>query len=291
MTRAPSPRVRPLETLHAWDGGEAVRLPPRLARLYGALRMRRATAQPFVYSNFVSSLDGVVSFNVKGHESGGDISGFAADDRMVMGLLRALADAVVIGAGTLAADRRHLWTSAAIYPPLAREFAALRRALGLAATPCNVVVTGSGRVDLSLPIFASGDVPALIVTTPEGATRIAAERVPSALEVRAVRSRRGAIAPAAILDVVRRLCGARRVLVEGGPRLVGDFYAARLVDEQFLTLSPQFVGRESGDARLSLVMGKLFAPGHGRWGELRDVRRGGDRLFLRYAFARRVRRG
>ena len=89
-------------------------------------------------------------------------------------------------------------------------------------------------------------------------------------------------------------CGGGRILVEGGPRLLGDFYAARLVDEQFLTLAPQIVGRDRDDRRFSLVMGQLFAPGDGRWAVLNDVRRGGDLLFLRYAFAgsaRPARRG
>ncbi len=59
-------------------------------------------------SNFVTTLDGVVSLQVKGHDGGGDISGFNADDRMVMGLLRAVADAVVLGAGSLDADPTRL---------------------------------------------------------------------------------------------------------------------------------------------------------------------------------------
>jgi riboflavin biosynthesis pyrimidine reductase len=75
------------------------------------------------------------------------------------------------------------------------------------------------------------------------------------------------------------------ILVEGGPRLLGDFYAERLVDEQFLTLAPQIAGRDDGDRRLSLVMGKMFAPRDPLWGNLIDVRRGGGHLFLRYAFS------
>jgi riboflavin biosynthesis pyrimidine reductase len=287
----PATPLRPLQTLHALAGGERVPLPPRLARLYGALRMPRAGARPYVYSNFVSSLDGVVSLNVPGHASGGDISGFSAADRMVMGVLRACADAIVIGTGTLAADRSHVWTPDAIFPSLARDFARVREALGLAAVPRNVVVSGSGRVDLALPIFASGKVPATVITTAAGAARIARGRPPAGLDVRVARGRPGgALTPRAILEAVRRASGATRILVEGGPTLLGDFYAARLVDEQFLTLAPQFVGRTAADPRLSLAMGHLFPPGHGRWAELRDARRGGDLLFLRYAFARGARR-
>jgi riboflavin biosynthesis pyrimidine reductase len=283
----PAAPLRPLETLRAFAGGETVPLPPCLANLHGALRMPRRSPRPYVYSNFVSSLDGVVSLNVAGHASGGDISGFSALDRMVMGVLRSLADAIVIGTGTLAAAHSQLWTAEAIFPPLARDYAKLRSALGLAPAPFHVVVSGSGRVDLGLPIFASGAVPAMIVTTAAGAARIARRRIPAGLIVRVERGRPGGdLTPRAILACVRRECAARRILVEGGPTLLGDFYAARLVDEQFLTLAPQFVGRAAGDARLSLAMGHLFTPGHGRWGTLREVRRGGDLLFLRYAFAR-----
>ena len=69
------------------------------------------TEGPHVVSNFVTSLDGVVSLGVAGQAGGGPISGFNAHDRMVMGLLRALADAVVVGAGTLRSVPEHLWTA------------------------------------------------------------------------------------------------------------------------------------------------------------------------------------
>ena len=67
--------------------------------------------------------------------------------------------------------------------------------------------------------------------------------------------------------------------------MLGDFYAEGLVDEQFLNLAPQIAGRKAGDRRLSLVMGKTFAPRHALWGTLIDIRRGSRHLFLRYSFA------
>ena len=76
----------------------------------------------------------------------------------------------------------------------------------------------------------------------------------------------------------------KRILVEGGPRLLGSFYQERLVGEQFLTLASQIAGRDAGDGRLSLVMGKTFAPRDPLWGTLTDVRRGHSDLFLRYSF-------
>ena len=94
----------------------------------------------------------------------------------------------------------------------------------------------------------------------------------------------GSIPASAILDVVCRVSAGKLILVEGGPRLLGAFYAERLIDEQFLTIAPQIAGRDVGDKRLSLVMGKRFAPRDALWGNLIDVRRGSSHLFLRYSF-------
>jgi riboflavin biosynthesis pyrimidine reductase len=254
MPRPGPATLAPLKTLFEAKRGKVLPLPPKLARLYGCLRMPLPRSRPHVFSNFVTTLDGVVSLNAKGHASGADISGFSAQDRMVMGLLRAIADVVIIGSGTLDADRRHVWTAEAIFPELADEYRRLSKALGKRGAPLNVIVSGSGGIDLRLPVFASGKVPALIVTT------------------------------SAILDEVCRVNPGKLILVEGGPRLLGDFYAERLVDEQFLTLAPQIAGRDAGDRRLSLVMGKAFAPRDPLWGTLIDVRRGGSHLFLRYSF-------
>lgn len=283
--RQPDPAVlAPLETLFETKRGKVLPLPPKLARLYGRLRMPLPRSHPHVFSNFVTTLDGVVSLNAKGHASGGDISGFSAQDRMVMGLLRAIVDVVIIGSGTLGADRRHVWTAEAIFPDLADEYRRLRKALGKGAAPLNVIVSGSGGVDLRLPVFASGKVQALIVTTTAGAKRLGKQRAPDSVEIRAIHCSAGAIPASAILEEVCRVSPGKLILVEGGPRLLGDFYAAHLIDEQFLTLAPQIAGRDAGDRRLSLVMGKAFAPRGAPWGNLIDVRRGGSHLFLRYSF-------
>lgn len=277
------PTLAPLETLYEAKRGKALSLPPRLARLYGRLRMPLARARPYVISNFVTTLDGVVSLNEKGHASGGDISGFSAQDRMVMGLLRSIADVVIVGAGTLGVDRNHVWTAERICPGLADEYRRLRAALGKRGPPLMVVVSGSGRLDLSLPVFVSGEMRALIVTTAAGAKRLRKQRAPGSVEIRAVRSG-GAIRARSILDQVRRASAGKLILVEGGPRLLGDFYTDHVLDEQFLTLAPQIAGRNIGDRRLSLVMGRTFAPRIPLWGSLIDLKRGKSHLFLRYSF-------
>ena len=284
-TRQPSINISPLKTLLEWERGSILPLPPKLLRRYGVCRMAPTRARFHVYSNFVSSLDGIVSLQAPGHSGGGDISGFDAQDRMVMGLLRAAADVVIVGSGTLAADPRHVWTPDAICPELADDYRRLEQALVKPAPSLNVVVSAGGRVNLGWPVFASGRVPALVVTTTAGAKRLLKQRVPKSVQIRAIRRGAGEISAGAILEELSHVACGKRILVEGGPRLLGTFYQERLIDEQFLTQAPQIAGRDIGDARLSLVMGKTFAPLHPLWGTLIDARRGDRLLFLRYSFS------
>jgi riboflavin biosynthesis pyrimidine reductase len=283
-TMAATADLKALRLLFAAQRGRLLPLPPRLTRLYGDFRMPSSGSGPRIFSNFVSTMDGVVSLHTKGHLGGGDISGFNSQDRMVMGLLRAVADVVIVGSGTFDADRRHVWTPAAIFPPLARDYQKLRRAMSRNAALLNVVVTTSGNIDLQSPVFTSGRVRAVIVTTPAGAKRLGRKKPPERVEIRPVRAAGGEIGARAIIEEIMRVQSGKRILIEGGPRLLASFYDQGLIDEQFLTLAPQIAGRLADDGRLSLVMGKTFAPRAPLWGTLVDARRGDKLLFLRYAF-------
>ncbi len=175
-------------------------------------------------------------------------------------------------------------TPEAICPELAADYRRLRTAVGSAAAALKVVVSAGGRLDLDSPAFTALNGPLLIVTTRAGAKRLSRQKSPALVEVRAVGGKAGMIAAGDILEQISRLVSPDRVLVEGGPRLLGSFYAQKLIDEQFLTLSPQLAGREVDDGRFSLIMGALFAPEQPRWGTLVDVRRSRSHLFLRYFF-------
>jgi riboflavin biosynthesis pyrimidine reductase len=280
---------RSLRTLLESTNGRALPLPQKLSRLYGTFRLPVPRAGAHVYSNFVSTLDGIVSLQVKGHSGGGDISGFSAEDRMVMGLLRAAADAVIVGSGTLAADPKHVWTAQAICPELANDYRRLESALGKRAPALNVIVSAFGTVDLRLPVFASGTVPVMVITTVPGEKQLRKRKVPDSVQIRAIRRRAGEIPAVEILAEVNRAMAGKRILVEGGPRLLATFYKERLIDEQFLSLASQLAGREMGDARMGLVMGKTFAPRDPLWGRLTDARLGRRLLFLRYSFRNELR--
>jgi riboflavin biosynthesis pyrimidine reductase len=274
--------LNPLQTLFDAAAGVEIPLPEELARLYGSLRFTDAAGRPWVIGNFVSTLDGVAAFDDPRYGGGAQISGSNAHDHMVMGLLRAVAGAVVSGAGTLRAEPKHIWTSRHIYRPLAAAYAALRTTLGLAPDPLNVFVTARGDVDLGLPVFASGEVPVLIVTTSQGAQTLRRQTVPARVHIDAV-SEGQSVAAADVLVSIGRIWPARLVLVEGGPRLMSAFFYEHKLDELFLTIAPQVAGRAGGD-RPGFVAGRLFAPDDPRWGRLVSVRRAESHLLLRYAF-------
>lgn len=83
---------------------------------------------------------------------------------------------------------------------------------------------------------------------------------------------------------VCRVSRGKMIIVEGGSRLLGDFYAELLLEEQFLSLAPRVAGCNADDRRLGIVMGTTFAPHEALRGALIDLRRGSRHLFLRYSF-------
>ena len=263
--------LEPFEVLYEAAALPAYKLPIDLQRLYGRLGF----STPVVYSNFVSSLDGVVTLGSK-PSAGSIISGKVPADRFLMGLLRACADAVVIGAGTMRGTPGHLWTPAHVYPDLATEFTALRSALGRAMEPQLVVVTASGDIDAAHPALVRG---AIVLTTADGAKAIG-HRLPSTCEVVAMGKGKGIEVGEAIAELRNR--GFRVLLTEGGPHLVGQLIEGGLLDEAFLTVSPVIAGRQDGDKRLGMVEGVELLPDHGVWSSLLSARRHGDHLFLRY---------
>ena len=275
--------LTPLESLFEMKRGAALPLPPDLTHLYGRLAFPLHPDRAHVIGNFVTTLDGVVALNEPGHAGGGEISGSNQHDRMLMGLLRTISDAVIVGAGTLRSVPKHRWTAQHIYPPLAGEYQKLRTSLGKPTPPLNVIVTTHGAIDLDLPVFQSNEVPVLIVTTTQGEERIRAQNLHPFVQLSAIQNN-GPLSAQAILQEVNHFRQCELILVEGGPQLMGYFFADHALDELFLTLAPQIAGREGEVERPGLAMGKRFAPEDPLWGNLVSVKRGESHLFLRYAF-------
>jgi len=243
---------------------------PLLAAYGGGLGFER----PRLFANFVASLDGVVALP-GGGDSGQVVSGKSDADRFVMGMLRACADAVIVGAGTFRRSPGHLWHPEAIYPKGAAWFAEARRRLGLAAHPKLVLVTASGAIDAGAPAMRD----AVIVTGRDGERQLRSS-LPEGAEL-AVLGTEG-VEPAALVAMLRGR-GLQLLLTEGGPSFFAELLAAGLVDELFLTSSPKVFGRFGNDGRKSLADGRDLG---GVALELAGVRRHGSHLFLRYVRGR-----
>lgn len=276
--------LTPLNSLFDISQGPALPLPPDLVVFYEKLQLPLPGNRPYLIGNLVTTLDGVVSLNVPGKEGGKDISGANVPDRMVMGLLRAVTDVVLIGAGTMRAAPGHLWTAQFIHPPLAESYAALRQALGKTQPPLLVVVTASGKLNLHERAFSSGETPALIITTPRGAEQLDTHTLPSTVKVLPLEDDgSGRLGGRAVVQALQADHPHDLILVEGGPHFLGSLLADQYLDELFLTLAPQLAGRGTGVERISLVEGQLLAPNQPRWGNLVSLKRSESHLFLRYA--------
>ncbi|WP_229866898.1 pyrimidine reductase family protein [Streptomyces gelaticus] len=178
---------------------------------------------PWLRANMVSTLDGAAQHDGRSQP----IS--CASDMRIFGTLRGLADVVLAGAETVRLEGYR--------PARARDaFAARRAAAGQGPAPAIAVVSGSLDLDFSLPLFTEPLVPTLVLTgagAPQG--RIDEARRAGAEVVIAGEASR--VDPArAVRELADR--GLKRLLTEGGPRLLGQFVAAGVLDELCLTLSP-----------------------------------------------------
>jgi len=264
-------------------------LPAQLRNLYdGDLQFPLASRwTPYVIGNFVSTLDGVVSFQIKGRSDGSTISGSDPADRFIMGLLRASADAVMVGARTVHdAGPNGLWIPEYTYPDARDLFTEYRlEVLHKPKYPLVVIVSGTGRLDLQRAVFRKPEAGVLIVTTAAGQKELMAAggaKLPS-VRIRALEEEvGGGIGPTEILRCLSSEFAVTTLLHEGGPRLFGQFLKAGLVNELFLTLSPQVAGRSPQSSRPAFMQGAEFLPETAPWFQLLTVKQNGEHLYLRY---------
>ncbi|WP_367123773.1 pyrimidine reductase family protein [Streptomyces phytohabitans] len=183
-----------------------------------------AAPRRWLRANMVGSLDGAA------HHGGRSKPLSSAADMRVFGVLRALADVVVVGAGTV----RHEGYRPARSRP---AFAARRAAAGQGPAPAIAVVSGSLRLDFGRPLFTEPAVPTLVLTGAAApADRVAAARA-AGVEV-LVAGEGEDVDPARVVGVLAER-GLTRQLTEGGPRLLGQFAAAGVLDELCLAVSPR----------------------------------------------------
>lgn len=208
-------------------------------------------------ANMVASLDGAAQRDERSAGLGGP-----ADRRLFL-LLRGLADAVLVGAGTVRAEG---------YGPVrpTGDWGGVRA--GRPPVPPLAIVSRSLDIDFDAPVFAEAEARTIVLT--------AASADP--VRLKAARERADVIVagaetldfPAAVAALAAR--GHRRLLCEGGPGVLAQVVAAGLLDELCLTLSPQLLG---GNPARILAGPPVPVPAEL---SLADVLRDDDFLFLRY---------
>jgi riboflavin biosynthesis pyrimidine reductase len=187
-----------------------------------------------VRGNMIASVDGAIE--VKGRSGG--LSGAA--DRLIFTVLRSLADVILVGAGTARAEK---------YGKATRVWPQLR--LGRPAMPPIAVVTRSLDLDLDSQLI-TGEGPRTILLT----TNQAKERRELAAENADVIIAGDDSVPASAAIEKLTSLGHRRILVEGGPTLLGQLAAADLLHELCVTTSPLLEGGHSPGRMLRAASGQ-----------------------------------
>jgi riboflavin biosynthesis pyrimidine reductase len=224
-----------------FDNGEPSPIESEVVRTYGRLGFPVPSAdRPWTYANFVQSLDGITSLLGR-FGSGADISQ-CPEDRWLMDLLRAYADALMIGINTLAYERFYMGNPRGpIFKIANPQMLELRQKLGRGKLK-NIFVTNSATVQLSeFRVFDSEVVDSYVVTTTAGAAKLRAQKHPRVTIIEA-----GEWPRVDLKLMVRKLreeLGIRYLLCEGGPTFYGSMTRAGLIDEKFLTISPVEVGQ------------------------------------------------
>jgi riboflavin biosynthesis pyrimidine reductase len=184
----------------------------------------------WVRMNFVSTIDGAVEVDGRSAGLGGEA------DKTVFGVLRTLSDGILVGAGTLRDEHYR-----AVRPTAERR--AWREAAGMAAYPRLVVVSGALDLEPTNPALAEAPVRPVIIT--HGASDDERRDALSAVADVRVHGVDRVDLVSAVAELRARY-GLAKILCEGGPHLFGALYAANLVDEVCLTLSPLLAGPGSG---------------------------------------------
>jgi len=221
--------------------------------------------RPFVYINMAMTADGkITSFRREYPRF------TSAVDKKTMDKLRAEADAVLVGAGTLRADD----------PPLQvrdPEMKAYRRKLGKPASLTTIVVTARVDLDPEARFFRGPEEAKRIVATVEDAPADKLEALAGKAEV--LKAGRGRVDLPRLLALLAER-GVERLLVEGGGDLNWGFVRDGLVDELYVTIAPCLFG---GRLAPTLLEGDGLTMDQRKHLRLLHMERVGDEIYCRYA--------
>jgi 5-amino-6-(5-phosphoribosylamino)uracil reductase len=212
-------------------------------RLLGAVRDLDGDQLPELYgypaehsgvwlrANFIASLDGGATVGGRTGSLGGP------GDRALFGLLRELADVILVGAGTVRIEGY-----AGARSNVAQRQS--RQARAQTEVPPLAIVTKSGRLDRDMPVFTRTEVPPLVLTCAAVTVETRRQLAGLAEVVDCSGDDPARVDEAAVLTALADR-GLYRVLTEGGPMLFSSFVERDLLDELCLTIAPSLVGGQA----------------------------------------------
>ncbi len=234
-----------------------------LEEVYSDIALPERRERPYVLINMISSLDGKVVVEGKAGSIGGPT------DRAIMRNLRARSDAVMIGAGTLRAEKLTL--------TVPDDLALKRASRGLKPQPLAVVVTASGNIPLRQHLLNASSGNLLILASPATPrSRLLEISHCAFVEISANLQE--------ALRILRKQYAVRVLLVEGGPSLNHALISGGLADELFLTLSPKLLGgKGEGPGTLTILEGLALDPHKSTQLDPVSIHLSNRELFLRYS--------
>ena len=219
---------------------------------------RKKTTRPYVFLNMVESTDGKTAIEGKASRLGTTV------DRSAMRTLRSRADAVMVGGGTVRAERLSLSLDSG----------------DTRAVPRAVILTNTGDLPLESNLVRDHRQVVLVVLS-ESADKDVERRLGHLAEIRRVAATQsGAVDLANALEMLKSSYGIDVLLCEGGPVLNHALISADLADELFVTMAPVLVGANTTEEPGTFLKDRPSDPKALR---LISSQVAGEELFLRYS--------
>ncbi|MEM7029899.1 MAG: dihydrofolate reductase family protein [Chloroflexota bacterium] len=256
-------------------------LPAPFQEIYpGDWHMPTFDDRPYVYSNFATSRDGRISYQIPGFSGGGDITHYSAHDIWLMGLLRVRADAVMNGDVTVNQFPDSIYSAEDVYPDDAEAFTALRKAEGYKMPrPIFIILSFDGKVNFDSACFQQTGDQIVLATTTKGVSNTKGVQCKSSLDILDLGDE--AVDLKKLNQILFSDYKIRKLLCEGGAKVMAGMLEAQLIDEEFVTLSPTFVGRDNEHFRPSYTEGVAWKPDTAPYSKPLSLHRSGDLLYLR----------
>lgn len=285
-----------------FDHGEGSEILDPVYARYGKLGFPSTAgmSRPWIYANFVQTLDGISS--LLGDECSGSDIAQSSEDRWLVDLLRAHADAVLLGVGTLKAETRlgRPRPRGPVFRIVDPALNTLREKLHKQREK-NILITGKADLNFSeFAIFDGDKVDVIVITTDEGRERLSIQSAKHP-HVTVIAAGEGTHVDLPLsMQILKRDFNIHLLLCEGGPNLYGEMIRHQLIDEKFLTVAPFDAGHElpntrrndsgsgGNSVRPTIFGGEGFDREHmARWRWL-SCRKIGDHQFHRFRAVRKV---